>query len=159
MVRGHYLMTQISNAKPKVREESFGFLVQTLARRLDERMKARLKELDVDLKIFTNLMFLSHKDGITQREIGNHLNFPEYHTSRNVDALIKYGFAERRTDPSSRRSMLIFLTEKGHAKAKQLPPVIQAMNDEILGALTAKERDQLMSLMQKVTGEVIPKED
>ena len=157
MVRGHFLMTQTAPAKPKIREESFGFLVQTLARRLDERMKVRLKELDVDLKIFANLMFLSHKDGITQREIGNHLNFPEYYTSRNVDALIKYGYAERRPDPSSRRSMLIFLTDAGHAKAKQLPPVIQAMNDEMLDVLTDKERAQLMSLMQKVTGAVFPK--
>lgn len=157
MVGGHFLMTQISKSQPKVREESFGFLVQTLARRMDERMKARLKELDVDLKIFANLMFLSHKDGITQREIGNHLNFPEYYTSRNVDSLIKYGFAERRPDPTSRRSLLVFLTDKGREKAKQLPPVIEAMNDETLVNLTQKERVQLMSLMQKVLGQVFPK--
>ena len=152
MIRGHFLVTQISNTNKKTHEKSFGFLVQTLARRMDLRMKERLKELDVDVKIFANLMFLSEKDGITQREIGNHLNFPEYYTSRNVDSLIKYGYAERRPDPTSRRSMLIFLTEAGRAKAAELPAVIQAMNDETLHNLTEAERDQVIFLMQKIAG-------
>jgi len=152
MIRGSYLMTQITDAKRNARESSFGFLVQTLARRMDVRMRDRLKELDVDVKIFANLMFLSERDGITQREIGNELNFPEYYTSRNVDALIKYGFAERRPDPGSRRSTLIFLTDAGRAKAAELPVVIAAMNDEMLGGLGPDERAQLVGLMQKVAG-------
>jgi DNA-binding MarR family transcriptional regulator len=152
MVRGHFLMTQISTTKKKTHEGSFGFLIQTIARRVDVRMKEQLKELDVDIKIFANLMFLSEKDGITQREIGNRLNFPEYYTSRNVDSLIKYGYAERRPDPTSRRSMLIYLTDAGRAKAAQLPAIIEAVNSETLTDLTEAERDQIMSLMQKVAG-------
>jgi len=152
MIRGHFLMTQISDAKRKARENSFGFLIQTLAKRIDVEMRDRLKEHDVDLKIFANLMFLSEKDGITQREIGNELNFPEYYTSRNVDALIKSGFAERRPDPSSRRSMLIFLTPKGRAKAAELPGVIRASNEASLAGLDPEERQQVVALLKKVVG-------
>lgn len=144
-------MTQTSEAK-KQRENSFGFLVQTLARRLDIQMRDELKAHDVDLKIFANLMFLSEKDGVNQREIGNELNFPEYYTSRNVDALVERGFAERRPDPNSRRSFLIFLTPAGKAKAKQLPHVIKLVNDNILGELSAAERKQVISLLQTVAG-------
>lgn len=151
MIRGHYLMTQISTAK-KNRENSFGFLIQTLARRIDGKMKERLKEHDVDLKVFANLMFLSENDGVTQREIGNQLNFPDYYTSRNVDALIKSGYAERRPDPKSRRSMLIFLTPKGHEKAAELPTVIRASNEASLVNLTAEEREQVVALLQKAIG-------
>lgn len=144
-------MTQV-HKNQHTHTNSFGFLVQTLARRLDGQMKERLKAVDIDLKIFANLMFLSLKDGITQREIGNSLNFPEYYTSRNVDALIKEGFAERRPDPSSRRSMLIYLTPKGRAKAAMLPAIIKQSNDDTLAVLTAEEQQQLMKLMQKVVG-------
>jgi DNA-binding MarR family transcriptional regulator len=115
-------------------------------------MKERLKEHCVDLKIFANLMFLSAKDGVTQREIGNSLNFPDYYTSRNVDALIKEGFAERRPDPKSRRTTLIFLTEKGRKKAAELPNVIRASNEKSLASLTANERKQVMRLLQKTAG-------
>ena len=132
-----------------IRENSFGFLIQTLARRIDSDMKARLKEHGVDLKIFANLMFLSAKDGITQREIGSHLNFPDYYTSRNVDALIKEGYAERRPDPKSRRSTLIFLTQKGRDKAAELPDVIRAANDVSLANLDPDERKDVVRLLQK----------
>lgn len=135
-----------------LRENSFGFLIQTLARRIDGDMKERLKDYGVDLKIFANLMFLSTKDGVTQREIGNTLNFPDYYTSRNVDALIKEGFAERRPDPTSRRSTLIFLTPKGRAKAAELPKVIRASNEASLAGLSAAERKQVVRLLQKAAG-------
>ena len=144
-------MTQIPEPDG-IRENSFGFLIQTLARRIDVEMKKRLKDYDVDLKIFANLMFLSAKDGVTQREIGNGLNFPDYYTSRNVDALIKEGFAERRPDPTSRRNTLIFLTPKGRKKAAELPEVIRAANEVALANLNAAERKQVVRLLQKVAG-------
>ncbi len=144
-------MTQAPE-KDGIREHSFGFLIQTLARRIDGDMKERLKEHGVDLKIFANLMFLSIKDGITQREIGNHLNFPDYYTSRNVDALIKEGFAERRPDPTSRRTTLIYLTAKGRKKAAELPDVIRASNEKSLAGLNATEQKQLVRLLQKAAG-------
>ena len=135
-----------------IREKCFGFLVQTLARRIDAEMKEHLKEHGVDLRIFANLMFLSAKDDITQREIGTSLNFPDYYTSRNVDALIKEGFAERRPDPKSRRTTLVFLTEKGHTKAAELSDVIRASNEKSLAGLRASERKQVMLLLQKAAG-------
>lgn len=147
----HYVLTQISDDK-KTGPNSFGFLVQTLARRLDGRMRDELKELDIDLKIFANLMFLSQKDGVNQREIGNRLNFPEYYTSRNVDALVNLGFAERRPDPNSRRSFLIYLTPLGREKAKLLPPVIERVNNEILVDLSKDDRKHVIQLLQRVAG-------
>ena len=146
-----FILTQTSEAK-KRRESSFGFLVQTLAKRLDVTMRDELKAHGVDLKIFANLMFLAEKDGVNQREIGNTLNFPEYYTSRNVDALVDLGYAERRPDPNSRRSFLIFLTPVGKAKAKQLPPVIKRVNDRVLADLDEPERKQVVGLLQRVAG-------
>lgn len=146
-----FILIQTSEAK-KRRENSFGFLIQTLAKRLDVMMRDELKAHNVDLKIFANLMFLAEKDGVNQREIGNTLNFPEYYTSRNVDALVELGFAERRPDPNSRRSFLIFLTPAGKAKAKQLPPVIKKVNDEVLKELSETERKQVIGLLQIVAG-------
>ena len=110
MIRGAFLMTQIKSTK-HIREGSFGFLIQTLARDIDTKMKRALEEVDVDIKIFANLMLLADEDGINQRSLGEKLNFPEYFTSRNVDALVEAGFAERRPDPKSRRTILIYLTE------------------------------------------------
>lgn len=149
MGRDEFLMTQISEAQRR-RQSSLGFLIQILARRIDQEMKQRLAEIGIDTKIFANLMLLSEGDGITQRELGRMLEFPEYYTSRTVDILVAKGLAERRPDPDSRRSVLIFLTSKGREKTKALPSIISAVNSEYLGPLNAKDRQQLVKLLQRV---------
>ena len=151
MSRGNFLMTQIPKARA-IREGSFGFLIQTLARRLDARMKEELQTIDVDIKVFANLMVLAEEDGINQRMIGERLNFPEYFTSRNIDALVKAGLAERRPDPNSRRAFLVFLTPKGRAKADLLPPIIRKVNEEFLDSLPGDEKKILVGLLQQVSG-------
>lgn len=148
MLRDQFLMMQAQMGKHE-RTESFGFLIQVLARRIDATMKQELAEVNVDVKIFANLMLLSQEDGINQRQLGDKLDFPEYFTSRNVDSLVKEGFAERRQDPNSRRTFLIYLTDKGREKAKLLPAIVKKVNDQYLKDLSAKERKQLISLLQK----------
>ena len=149
MMEETFIMAEISKAQ-KERQGSFGFLLQLLARRMDGVMKERLSEIDVDMKIFANLRILAEKDGITQRELGRLLDFPEYFTSRNVDLLVEAGFAERRPDPNSRRTVLVHLTELGREKAKQLPKVVSAANLEFLEPLSKKERSDLIALLHKV---------
>lgn len=144
-------MTRISKAR-QIRESSFGFLIQLLGRRIDRDMKERLAEIDVDVKVFSNLMMLSDRDGITQRELGRLLEFPEYFTSRTVDILVENGYVERRPDPNSRRSILVFLTHEGRKKAAELPRVVAGINQSYLSPLDEDERAQLVALLQKVSG-------
>jgi len=151
MVRGHFLMTQVSKSQG-TREWSFGFLIQTLARRIDATMKKELAKEGVDVKIFANLMVLAEKDGINQRQLGEKLDFPEYYTSRNVDALVHAGFAERRPDPSSRRSMLVFMTKAGREKAKKLPVIVRRVNEQYLKELSKEDRDQIIMYLQSIAG-------
>lgn len=142
-------MSKLSKTQ-RERQSSFGFLLQLLTRRMDKLMKQRLSEIDIDLKTFVSLRMLSDGDGIKQRELGRLLDFPEYQTSRNVDSLVKAGFVERRPDPNSRRSVLIFLTNKGREKVKQLPKIISSVNRDFLKALDEQERKQAVKLLQKV---------
>ena len=130
-------------------EESFGFLIQLLARRVETKMKTKLETVGVDIKLFANLITLYRRDGVNQRELGRRLDFPEYYTSRNVDLLVKEGLVERRSDPDSRRTTLIFLTKKGRAMASQLPRLIREANKEHLATLTQKERVLILELLQK----------
>ena len=149
MMEETFIMSEISKAQ-RARQSSFGFLLQILARRMDGVMKDKLSEIDVDTKIFANLRILSEQDGITQRELGRLLDFPEYFTSRNVDLLVEAGFAERRPDPNSRRTVLVYLTQLGRKKAKELPNIVAAANLEFLEPLSKQERNDLITLLHKV---------
>lgn len=142
-------MTQLPKG-PGIGEESFGFLLQTLSRRMEKIMREKLHEVGIDFKIFANLMMLYSEDGVNQRELGKRLDFPEYYTSRNVDALVNEGYAERRPDPESRRSYLIFLTDKGRKKASELPTLIRGVNATFLSSLEEEENAELLSSMRKI---------
>ena len=115
-------------------------------------MKVELKAVGVDIRVFANLMALGQEDGINQREIGARLNFPEYFTSRNVDALVGAGFAVRKPDPESRRTYLVFLTDAGRKKAEQLPEIVDRVNREALKCLPPKDQKALVGVLQKVAG-------
>lgn len=132
-----------------VRVGSFGYLIQDLSRRIDATMKSELQKIEVDVKLFAALMILFEEDGVNQREVSQRLNFPEYFTSRNLDGLVKAGFVERRSDPNSRRTFLIFLTEAGRAKAAELPAIVKRVNDDVLSHLNTTERQQIIGLLQK----------
>lgn len=151
MGRWIFLMTQIPMSE-HIGPNSFGFLIQVLARQIDAKMKVELKKAGVDHKIFANLMLLGQNDGINQRAIGKKLNFPEYFTSRNIDAMVDAGYAERRPDPDSRRSFLVFLTKEGKKKAAELPPIIKRVNDEVLKDLDQADRTNVIKLLQIIAG-------
>jgi len=148
MAWNQYIMSRITKGQ-HARQSSFGFIIQLLARRIDSVMKKRLGEIGVDTKIFANLMLLNERDGVTQTELGRLLEFPDYYTSRNVDALIEAGFAERQPDPNSRRNVLIFLTPKGREKAKELPKIINLVNTEFLQVFDKEEKKVIIKLLQK----------
>ncbi|MCK8483363.1 MarR family winged helix-turn-helix transcriptional regulator [Aliiroseovarius sp. S2029] len=131
-------------------KESFGFLSQVLARRMDEAMKQRLADLDLDFRFFMTLMQLLAQDGQSQRELGAKLTLPEYQVSRNLDAMARDGLIERRADPSSRRTTRVFLTDKGRAVAQKLPPLIHGLNDSFLNVLSGDERTALINMLQRV---------
>ena len=143
-------MTKRITKAQKSRQNSFGFLIQLVARRIEVRMKASLAEIDLDIKGFSNLMILREGDGIKQRELGRLLDFPEYATSRCVDVLEKDGLVERRPDPNSRRAHLIYLTDAGRKKSDLLPGIIMKNNKLVLEDLTEEEIEQVISTLHKV---------
>jgi len=152
MLRTVYLMAQVPDHR-RTRETSFGFAIQNIARRLDAEMKRELAEIDLDLKLFANLMVLAEEDNINQSEIGKRLNFPEYYTSRAVDALVEAGYVDRLPDPNSRRTNRIVLTKVGREKANQLPAIVQSVNERFQSNLNPEEQRTLMRLLGKLLTE------
>lgn len=124
--------------------------MQVMARRIHNRMKERLAELDLNINTFVNLMELRQEDGISQKRLGTLAEFPEYATSRNVDVMVEAGLVERRPDPNSRRSVRIFLTAQGRRLANKLPKIVAETNKEFLDNLKISEQKELVRLLRKL---------
>ncbi len=71
-------------------------------------------------------------------------------TTRLVDKLIGKGFVERRICEQNRRKVEIFITKEGLQLLKDLDPVTEQANKEILKNLTQAEQETLNTLLDKL---------
>ena len=133
-----------------VRNTSFGRLTNLLTHHLNQEMEKRLAEKGLNIKLFGVIMILMAEDKITQIEISKRIRVPGYATSRTLDQLEKIDLIERTPDPSSRRSFLIVLTDKGRELGKTLPAIVKEVNHKMLAPLEEEERTQLLASLQKV---------
>jgi|TARA_B100001750_G_scaffold167584_1_gene136064 DNA-binding MarR family transcriptional regulator len=132
------------------RDASFGYVVEQVVRKFEEKAKLELSAIGLNHKFYIPLLALLDEEGVNQRQLGLKLNFPEYFTSRNIDAMVKAGYAERRPDPNSRRSVLVFLTKAGRAKAECLPGLARKFDEDVLAELTKDEQQKVVELLKKV---------
>ena len=71
-------------------------------------------------------------------------------TTRLVDKLIIKGWVKRNVCELNRRKIEIFITDEGLKILKQLDPIIEQNNKNILSNLSNKELEQLNSLLDKL---------
>ena len=133
-----------------VRQSSFGWMVQRLARQLEEDMTARLSGIGISIQQFAILMRVLEGDGLSQVEIGEIFAMPAYVISRALDGLEAKKMIARRPHPTSRRAHLICPDQVGIALAAELSKVVQEVNRELCAPLSPAERAQFGELLQKL---------
>lgn len=98
------------------------------------------------------LDFLSEHDGCMQKEVAAGC-FIEPATATSI--LLKMendGYISRSAKDGNRRSLYVFLTDRGRAAAEKVREVMKSAEEKALSQLNESERDTLLMLMKKVTG-------
>ena len=67
-----------------------------------------------------------------------------------INELADGGFVERAPDPTDRRRNVITLTRAGTRHLRRLDTLLADAEDELLGPLSVKEREQLMRLLSRI---------
>ncbi|MBO6638272.1 MAG: MarR family transcriptional regulator [Roseitalea sp.] len=129
------------------RENSIGWIIQRLARRLDDAMNARLADHGLTLPQFAIMMTVIEHNRMTQAEIGRRFAMPAYAISRAIDALEADGFLVRDAHPSSRRAHQIQATEKAVALAPAMFAIVKAVNADLTAGLAQDDADRLRQLL------------
>lgn len=138
------------DTKRRPRENSFGWLVNALARRLDAALRHELGALGLDLASFATLMTLFDEEGLAQAELAAAVGVASYSTTRTLDRLENDGLVERRPNPTSRRAHQVFLTEAGRALKPDLVAIVAKVNRGVLVSLPASDRKRVVALLQRV---------
>ena len=96
------------------------------------------------------LNFLSEKDQVTSKYLGEKMEFDSATITGLIDRLVKVKLIERRDNPDDRRAILVCLTEKGLETAKKIRSIVGVENKAFLSNLTDEEGLILRSLLKKI---------
>jgi DNA-binding MarR family transcriptional regulator len=127
-----------------------GFLLVQLGTHRHRRFAERLAPLDLHPRHFGMLSHLAANEGQSQQALSSALGIHRSAVVALVDDLEQRGLAERRRDPDDRRAYTLYLTPSGRELLAELQRVAQEDEAELLTALNASERSQLISLLQRV---------
>jgi DNA-binding MarR family transcriptional regulator len=94
---------------------------------------------------------LGRYPGLTAKEIGERTAMDKVAISRAVKNLVQRGLLERVIDPEDRRRMHLQLSpDRGQNLLKEIIPLAQAYEQNLLEALSPSEQDNLSRLLAKL---------
>ena len=127
-----------------------GFLLVQLGTHAHRRFAERLAGLGLHPRHFGMLSHLAAAEGQSQQALSIALGIHRSAVVTLVDDLEHRGLAERRRDPVDRRAYTLYLTPPGRELLAELERAADEKEAELLTALNASERSQLISLLQRV---------
>jgi DNA-binding MarR family transcriptional regulator len=122
-------------------------LLTRLARVVYRRSTEEL--LGIRLKSMMGLAYLREHRETTQQAFCESMHLDPNNCVLYLNELEESGFATRKRDPSDRRRHLLELTDVGLEALERAERAQDAIEDEVLGALSVEERATLRSLLAR----------
>ena len=92
-------------------------------------------------------------EGIRQKDLMEKLHIGQSSTSELINKLEDDGYIERKVDESDKRATLLFLTDKGQARAAEVADERAAMFDDMFSKVSDEEKQTLSDLLDKLLAE------
>jgi DNA-binding MarR family transcriptional regulator len=136
-------------------EESFGYLVNRVARSMAGQLADELRADGVGIGQWAVLLFLWSRDGLSQAELARVVAIEPPTMARTIDRMVRDGLVTRAADPRDGRLSRINLTDRGRKLRDRLVSKAIAVNKRTLERLTPSERKTLLRLMKKLIGHTL----
>jgi DNA-binding MarR family transcriptional regulator len=105
--------------------------------------------IGIRLKQFVALDYLREQGGTTQQQLGEMLHLDKNNCVILLNDLEDDGYVARRRDPTDRRRHLVEMTPEGTTALERAEEKLETLEDQVIGELTAEERDTLRELLAK----------
>jgi DNA-binding MarR family transcriptional regulator len=133
-----------------------GALLDHLARRMRLRAEVVLAPLGLRPRHLVALTVLRVRGGSTQQALAATLDMDGTNIVGLLNELEAGKLIERRRSPEDRRRHVVELTDAGAEQLAKVECALAAVEEEVLGALDASQRETLYSLLQQAaTGTVV----
>jgi DNA-binding MarR family transcriptional regulator len=122
-------------------------LLTRLARAVYRRTSEEV--LGMRLKGYVALCYLLDRGAATQQELGEKMMVDANNLVLMLNELEDAGYLVRRRDPDDRRRHIVELTDAGRKAIGRAEEGMESVEEDILAALSSKERATLRALLDK----------
>ena len=130
--------------------ETIGFLLNDTARLFRRALNARTRDSGITALQWRLITYLKRHEGIRQGPLAERSEGEPITLARMVDRLVEAGMVERRADPADRRAWRLYLTTRAGDLLGGMRETADALTAEATEGLSAAERDQLITLVERV---------
>ena len=138
---------------------SFHYLIMAEHSIFQKELLTRLKDTGLTIGQPKVLDYLKDHDGAGQKEIARGCHIEPGTLTTILNRMGDAGLVERRMLNGNRRSLYIFLTEKGKEQLKLVTEAFSGMEEEAFRGISETERELFMDLMLRVYANISSRKD
>ena len=127
-------------------------MLSTLGHAVSRRFMNALQPLELHPREFAVLRAVMANDGQSQQSLAERLHIPPSRMVAIVDELESRGLIERRPSPEDRRVRTLYVTKRGQNLLEDAFALAVEHEQSISSALSAKERAELLVLLNRIAG-------
>ena len=144
---------QFSPELSKDLTRELGRAVTCLHRSRSKFMGERLREHGFSGAMYMILLHVDRHPGASQDSIANHMYIDKCNVARRTKKLEELGYIRRETDQADRRQNNLYLTDKGRELVPVIKTYLSQWGQGMTESLSEKEKDTLITLLTKMTGQ------
>lgn len=126
------------------------YAITVAASRAGQLAAARVSKLGVSKAAYGMLAVIDEFGPSSQADLGRRLDMDRRSISEEAVGLERGGFVRRGPDPADSRRNKLEITAAGRTLLAELETAFQAMQDELLAALSPEDRSQLNRLLTQM---------
>jgi len=130
--------------------DSLSFLLSKCNQKAFALAQERLIEFNLTPEQAVALTYLFKKDGINQLQLGEMIQKDRTTVSGIVNKLVTLGYVSKGTNPSDKRSSLLFITEKALSIKDVMLQQAVEVNKFLTKDITDQEREFLLTMLKKI---------
>nr|WP_308742401.1 MarR family transcriptional regulator [uncultured Anaerocolumna sp.] len=134
---------------------TIGQVNAAIYRNIQMLLSSTLNDLDIKNGQYDFFLVISLWEGLSQKELSEHLHISKSTTAKAVKNLTEKGYVRRQKDERDGRIEHLYLTKKGREKSPFVQSIFQKIIDVSTKGLSQTEITQLLTLMQKVLDNII----
>ena len=138
---------------------SFHYLIMAEHSIFQKELLNRLKDTGLTIGQPKVLDYLKDHNGAGQKEIARGCHIEPGTLTTILNRMEDAGLVERRMLNGNRRSLYVFLTEKGKEQLKLVTEAFSGMEEEAFRGISETERELFMDLMLRVYANISSRKD